>query len=331
MSDAREEKPTGPPRTLPAIIALALGGVGGGLSHVWLPAAIGVTFAAVIVALGMVGKFNVLLTRLVLVGVGLVHAAVIYQATRSPLLAAGAALFCGSLPPYQWAVRRFGYDTMRLPLVGTVAALALFAVSGPFDLWTLSVAPITGLAIFFSIQLQRGLAKMKQENRPSWKLKLGDRVPDFELSPRGGGEPFRLSAERGRHVFIVLVKSDWCPLCQVQLRIYEKEAPRLSQHNVKLVVISPSGGVEAVRFADDLGLDYLILEDPESRVAGGLFGATASASSEGKESPLPASFLIDPEGRLRYHSRSEDVTSFLDPARVIGVLGELPRPAPRTA
>jgi peroxiredoxin len=86
-----------------------------------------------------------------------------------------------------------------------------------------------------------------------------------------------------------------------------------------------------VPFADDLGLDYLILEDPESSVAGSLFGATTSPSSDGKEYPLPASFLIDPEGRLRYHSRSEDVTSFLDPGTVIGVLGELPRHAPRPA
>ena len=109
------------------------------------------------------------------------------------------------------------------------------------------------------------------------------------------------------------------------MRMLKKEAPRLAEHDVKVMVVSPSEGPEADDFARALGLDYQVLVDPDNQFAQ-YFGAIEPKAFKGKDAPLPASFLIDPEGVVRWASLPTDVTQYAEPREALLALE-----APRTA
>jgi peroxiredoxin len=140
-------------------------------------------------------------------------------------------------------------------------------------------------------------------------------VPDFTLSDRSGKKSFTLSQERGHYVLLAFVAGDWCPVCHMQLRIYQREAAKLAQRNVEIVVVSSSTGDDSAGFARDLGVDVPLLADPECEVAE-MFGAANPNANAGRKSAMPSAFLIGPDGRLLHTSPPEDVGAFLDPRKV---------------
>jgi peroxiredoxin len=136
------------------------------------------------------------------------------------------------------------------------------------------------------------------------------------LPVRGGGPEFRLSEQRGGFVFLHFMRNDWCPVCQVMLRVFSKSDQLLAEHNIKLAVISPNAGPEAEAFAARMGLRYSVLIDPEHVIAR-RFGVFDPRGNDGKGSVLPVGFLIGPDGTLRHASHPNDVSNFLDPSKVL--------------
>jgi peroxiredoxin len=116
----------------------------------------------------------------------------------------------------------------------------------------------------------------------------------------------------------------------MMMRIYKREAKKLAEHGVKLVAISPSAGSDAEDFARIIGVDYLLLADPDCRAAQ-MFGAIAPKAFKGQDMPLPASFLVDPQGVLRFASVPQNVQAFLDPGLVIDILEQRKAAQPVTA
>ena len=160
---------------------------------------------------------------------------------------------------------------------------------------------------------------MNKASLGGWRVKIGEAVPDVHLFSRDNQTEFQLSRERGRFVLLCFLRGDWCPACHMMMRIYKKESANLAKHNVKMVAISPSAGSDAEEFAKVIGVDYLLLADPDCKAAQ-MFGAILPGAFKAADVPLPASFLIDPEGVLRFASVPQNVQAFLDPRMVVGIL-----------
>lgn len=120
-------------------------------------------------------------------------------------------------------------------------------------------------------------------------------------------------------MLLCLLQGDWCPVCHVMMRIYNKEAPALARHNVKFVVVSGSCGPGSEAFEKDLGVDYMLLADPDGKVAG-MFGALFPNISKGKDVALPSTFLIDPSGCLKHASRPDAFEWFVTPTTLLGMI-----------
>jgi len=288
--------------------------VGLGLTFIWPPGAIVSAFG--VVAVFMVGLFalNTPTTRVAYNLAAVAFIAATYRATGSSVVAAAA--FFATIPttPTEPVVRALGYKSGWLVAIAAAASIALLAVgwTGAERPWV--VLPAIAWTMMCAVMLVTGLREWKKIARPKWSVKVGEQVPDFTGQIRTGGE-FQLSSARGNHVALIFLRGDWCPVCHVKMRIYQKEAANLAKLKVKVVLVSVSAGEESVSFAKDLGLDLTMLADPDCKIAEH-FDAVQPNAFKGKKAALPSSFLIGPDGRLVFSSRPDDIASFLDPRAI---------------
>jgi peroxiredoxin len=196
-------------------------------------------------------------------------------------------------------------------------SLLLFALAWPTGPWGLAVAP-WGLSVLTLPNLYAIWRSYDTYAARPKLLKLGQPMPPLRLPQRDGGE-FDLAEQRGRFTLLCFLRGDWCPMCHVMMRLFRKEAPRLARHNVQLVSVSPDAGPAAQAFARDLGLDYTMLVDEHARVAAE-WGVLDKSEHNGDPVPMPVFMLVDPNGILRFLSRPDDFSTFVDKTRVLALV-----------
>jgi peroxiredoxin len=280
---------------------------------------VAVSFIGMFLAFATTGMFNSLPSRLAYLVALVAHGAAIGIASGRPLLAPIPILALCLPFGTEGLVRRRGYGFDSFFLTGIAAACLAFALQWPVGRWGWALAPTALLSLLLVIGALKGRKALAANQKAAWRIAIGQSVPDFEAPMRLGGAPFRLSAERGRHVLVCFLRGDWCPICQIQMRVYQRDAADLARHNVKLVAVSPSEGPEAEKLARALGVDYTLLVDPRNEIAA-IFGAVQPDANKGESAPLPVSFLIDPEGRLQVASKPDDLASFLAPQTIVPYL-----------
>lgn len=302
-------------RSTKPLIGLGIALAGLSLSWVFPPAAVAVTFAGVIVGLPM--ELNVPLTRLYTYAALLCNVAAIYIGSGSLLLAAVPLPLALSFPPSEFLWKRPRLF-LWAPIAGIAVSLLLFALAWPTGLWGFAVAPwLLGLMALARF-LQYGSSVKSFDERPK-PLKVGQPMPPLKLPKRDDGELFDLAAQNGRFTLLCFVRGDWCPLCHVMMRVFRKEAPKLAQYNVHLVAVSPDRGADGDTFAKDLGIDYVMLVDENARTAKA-WGILDLGEHNGDPVPMPVSLLVDPSGVLRFMSRPEDFSTFVDKTSVLALV-----------
>jgi peroxiredoxin len=326
LSAARERHMKGPPPKLLAGVALLLGIVGLGCHWIWPTVAVIVTFVGVPLGFFVMLSFNYPAIQAVKIATGLLHGAAVYLMTSSPLLGAAASL-TGLPAPYGWAVRRWAdYSILQMPVL-LLAALGLTAASAPIGLHTWPVAPAIAFLILLSVVAVQTIRQVSQYSKVEFSARVGEALDDVRLSSEGQETVWDLADERGQWVLLAFLRGDWCPLCHVQLCIYEQAKDLLERHGVKLVVIAAGFAVEHRREA---GVSYQLLEDPDNQIAKRLGVVDPVYEENGQQFAVPFSVLIDAEGVVRYAPSAHALNTYVDPRDVIEVLGKLAE-APATA
>jgi peroxiredoxin Q/BCP len=161
-----------------------------------------------------------------------------------------------------------------------------------------------------------------------YKIQTGRPAGDFEL-PDQDGHLVRLSDFKGkRHMLLVFVRGDWCPGCHMMLRTYEKNNHVFQKKNVFVMAIGPDPVGVNREMVEKLGLDFKVLSDENQRTAMN-YGVQMSeydnsfAQKYEVGIPLPASFLVDKQGIVRYVSRPDKVGEFLNPSLIFPIIEQL--------
>ncbi|WP_420243343.1 peroxiredoxin-like family protein [Roseiterribacter gracilis] len=165
--------------------------------------------------------------------------------------------------------------------------------------------------------------------------KIGDPLPDFAL-PDGEGRPVTpaslyatgplvLSFQRGR----------WCPYCREEMQSLQTQAAAIQTAGGKVVAITPEIGGGALLLRSTLSLDYPVLCDVDSGVAltlGLVFRLTDDVRRSylakgldlttlyGNASwflPVPATFVVDRSGTIRFAHVDVDFRQRADPDAVL--------------
>lgn len=188
-------------------------------------------------------------------------------------------------------------------------------------------APVILFTAFLSYGILKDQKQLLAHTAQGYKIETGKEAPDFTL-PDQDGQPVSLSSFRGtRDLLLIFVRGDWCPGCHMMLRTYEREREKFQRKNILVMAIGPDPVGVNREMVEKLGLDFKVLSDEGQRTAR-MYGIQLSEYEHVIEDfsegiPLPASFLIDRNGIVRYVSRPDKVGEFLNPSLIFPIVESL--------
>ncbi len=137
------------------------------------------------------------------------------------------------------------------------------------------------------------------------------------------GAPWRLEAQRGRYVLVLFFLGNKCAHCMQQLQVFSKASSEFAKRKVAMVAVSTDDPIESRKLKENQeGVVFTmpILADPALKVF-----KQYHAFDDFEDQPLHGTFLIDPEGNVRYQRISAE--PFLDVDFVKGEIDRLERMA----
>lgn len=143
--------------------------------------------------------------------------------------------------------------------------------------------------------------------------------PDFELVNISSGDRVKLSSYRGKQPVIIdftriFTEKQYCPLCYPHIKAMNENYEKFRSAGAEVLMITSTDERQSKIVVKDLDLKMPLLSDPKCYV----FRKYATGQALG--APLPAQFVLDKQGKLRY----KHLFSFLDAnASIERLLAEL--------
>ena len=172
-------------------------------------------------------------------------------------------------------------------------------------------------------------------------LRVGDKAPMFEL-PDAFGQVVSLAdvLEHGPAI-VSFYRGSWCPFCNIELRALQRELDSVEAAGATLVAISPNKPDESIGLIEENDLTFPILSDHGNGVAkqfGLVYEMEAGIvayyreigrdvgemnDSELWELPVPATYVIDQSGVIRYAFVDLNHRVRAEPSDVVAVAATL--------
>lgn len=146
-------------------------------------------------------------------------------------------------------------------------------------------------------------------------LAIGTLAPDFVLPNVQNQQQVQLSHYRGKRAVIlaftrIFTEKFYCPVCFPHIKALNEAYPAFRDRRVELLLITSTDERQSKIVSRDLNLQMPLLSDSRCQV----FRAYATGRALG--APLPAQFVLDRRGELRY----KHLFSFLEPNASIETL-----------
>lgn len=181
-----------------------------------------------------------------------------------------------------------------------------------------------------------GIAKNNAQDA-SKALKKGDRFIPFTLK-NGSGKEVNIKNFLGKGpLVLVWYRGGWCPYCNVFLKKLQDRLPEIKQLGANLVAISPELPDNTLSTAEKDSLKFEILSDYKNEVARkyGLvfklsneietkyenwFALSKHNGSNTAELPMPATYVIDKNGKIVFADVHADYKVRTNPDEIIEAL-----------
>jgi len=184
----------------------------------------------------------------------------------------------------------------------------------------------------------RAVAQLKEKHFAANILPVGAKAPTFDL-PDHDGRIVRSSdlVAKGKLV-LCFIRGRWCPFCVGQMEAMNLVLPQIEQAGATLVAVSPQTVKQAFFMHDQHKLRFPLLFDADNQVAR-KFGLTYRVpdaqeavyrkafvnlpftnGDDSWELPIPATYIVDREGTIRYASANEDYTERPEPDDLVRAL-----------
>lgn len=177
---------------------------------------------------------------------------------------------------------------------------------------------------------------------PEPGLEVGAQAPDFSL-PNAFGASVRLADLLSEGpVVLAFYRGAWCPYCNLQLRGLQQTLPHLARYGARLVAITPQMPDQSRKQVEQDGYPFEILSDLDDRVMqdyglafrvpddlSRLYKARLGLDLEAYNGagrqvlPVPATFVIDPAGVVRFAFAEVDYRQRAEPAAILAALAAL--------
>ncbi len=182
---------------------------------------------------------------------------------------------------------------------------------------------------------------LKAESLAKKAFKEGDSILNAKLLNAQNKEIEIASLNSNGPLIISFYRGGWCPYCNLELKALQNALPKFKALGAQLIAITPETPDNSLSTAEknelsfevlsDLGNVYakklgLVFEMPEDlRAIYHQFGLDVPKHNgdNSYELPMPATFVIDPDGKIILSFVAEDYTKRLDPEVIISALEKL--------
>ncbi|WP_447038865.1 peroxiredoxin-like family protein [Streptomyces sp. DSM 118878] len=195
--------------------------------------------------------------------------------------------------------------------------------------------------------MDRGAAELLATRIAESALGTGDRAPRFTL-PSATGKEVSLDALLAEGpVVLTFYRGAWCPYCNLALRALQQHHDDITARGARLVAVSPQIPDESISLTEKEGLGFDVLSDLGSDVAK-QYGIAFDLSDElgalynrlgfelhrvngghARTLPLPATYVIDPAGAVRWAFVDADYSVRAEPSDILAALDSLAGPPPK--
>lgn len=169
-------------------------------------------------------------------------------------------------------------------------------------------------------------------------LRVGDLAPDVTI-PDALGRPVRLSdLWRAGPLVVSFYRGGWCAYCNAELQALQERLEYVHELGAQLVAISPQTPENSMSIARRNALAFPVLSDSELQAAHG-FGIGTTLAPEVVDLyglgganlpilngngqwvlPVPATFVIDPDGIIRFAHVDVDYRQRADLDQVVNAV-----------
>ena len=111
------------------------------------------------------------------------------------------------------------------------------------------------------------IRKLAESGIMNTALKVGDKVPDFELQDSAGNIVSLNSLTEKGAVVISFNRGNWCPFCNIEFKHLQNNISEIKNADASLVVISPQLPEKSAEIISQNEFDYPILFDKGNEVA----------------------------------------------------------------
>lgn len=168
--------------------------------------------------------------------------------------------------------------------------------------------------------------------------KPGDLAPEFSLPGVTGEMISLLETLASGPVVLTFYRGAWCPYCNIQLAAYEHALPAIAEAGGSLIAISPQKPDRSLSMTEKNSLTFDVLSDTGNMVARkfGLvytlpedlkaayssFGVDLAAinGDDSWELPIPATFVIGRNGRVKFAHAEADYRKRLATEAIVAAL-----------
>jgi len=189
-----------------------------------------------------------------------------------------------------------------------------------------------------SAPVERAVAELHQSGITARILPVGAIAPQCELPDQNGKLIRSAELVAAGPIIINFYRGRWCPYCVATLEMWQQLLPRVQAAGASIVAISPQKPQHTFFTADQHRLRYPVLSDAGNQIAR-KFGLAYRVpdyleqhyrrvfinlpNSNGDQSwelPIPATYVIGRDSKVRYAFADADFTVRAEPQEVLASL-----------
>lgn len=189
--------------------------------------------------------------------------------------------------------------------------------------------------------MQESAKKLEESKIIAAAKKTNDQYVDFQL-PNAKGKMVTLSEQLKKGpVVLSFYRGGWCPYCNLQLHEYQSRLEDIKKAGGQLIAISPETPKSAQDTIAANEINFEVLSDDQNQIARqyGLvfhvddnlkevylkFGINLEKNQGNGswELPIPATYVIDPNGKIIYAFLNTDYKVRAEPDEIIRALNSI--------
>jgi peroxiredoxin len=184
----------------------------------------------------------------------------------------------------------------------------------------------------------RTVAGLKTQGLAANALKAGATAPTFELPDHNGKLVSSADLLAEGRIVLLFMRGRWCPFCVGQMEAMSSVADRIAAAGASVVAVSPQTEKQAFFMHDQhklafpllvdahnglarqFGLVYRVPEEQQALYSRTFVNLPFANGDSSWELPIPASYVIDRDGRILFASANEDYSDRPEPLEILACL-----------